>query len=137
MRYTDDGTAAQLTLKVRILNTRYDNIGFRYRHNIENSEESKRKIIPNESRTKVLAEVTLLDTLSKKVLLGPAHIVGSIDYDHQNYDLNNDINTFSLGQLSDIDTTEDVLTIPLYRDLAYQITTYLQNHFDQFAGEKL
>ncbi len=110
-----------VTLQVKLLDTRNENIGFRFDRHSPGSE----KLIPNESRTKRLAEVTLIDTGTQKVLLGPVYILATNDYDHQNYSLNTDINRFSLGQLSDIDTTDDVLYIPADRTLAQEIANWL------------
>ncbi|MDB6081861.1 MAG: LptE-family protein [Chlamydiia bacterium] len=130
LRFAHDG--GELTLKVTILDDRYDNIG--YRHDPKKLRQGgKHKIIPNETRSKILAEVTVTETATQKVLLGPAYILATAEYDHQNYSVDNDINNFSLGQLSDIDTAEDVLDIPLYRNLAREIALYLQHHFNKLS----
>lgn len=119
---------APLELKVELLDSESSNIGFRY--DPDKLADGKQKIIPNEVRRKILAKVTIIDTASQKVLLGPAHILGSIDFDHQYYNLSHNINNFSLGQLTDIDTTYDVVEIPLYRNLAQKIAIYLENNAD-------
>lgn len=124
LRFTGD--AGELTLKVKIVDSKTENIGFRFADHTHEIE----KLIPNESRSKRLAEVTVIETATQKVLLGPAYILATTDYDHQNYALNMDINRFSLGQLSDIDTTSDILYIPAYRNLARNIADYLQNHLE-------
>ncbi len=115
-----------LTLQVKLLDEKYENTGFRY--NPHDLHHGKKKIIPNETRQKDLAEVTVIDNKTGTALLGPAYILGATDYDHQNYTLNNDVNVFSLGQLSDIDTSLDALDVPRYRNLAKEIATYLENH---------
>lgn len=122
---------AEYTLHVRFLDEKYENIGFRHDLKKEHHgkrKEDKRKIIPNESRSKLLAEVTLIENATQKTLLGPAYILATNEYDHQNYTINNDISTFSLGQLSDVDTAEGVINVPLYRNLAREIADYVQNH---------
>jgi len=119
---------APLELKVELLDSESSNIGFRY--DPEKLQNGKHKIIPSEVRRKILARVSVIDTATQKVLLGPAHILGSVDFDHQYYNLSHNINTFSLGQLTDIDTTYDVVEIPLYRNLAKNIAVYLENNAD-------
>ena len=61
---------------------------------------------------------------------GPAYILGNIEYDHQENSIDNNINGLSLGQLSDIDTAQDVTYIPQDRDLASKISLWLQNQQD-------
>jgi hypothetical protein len=127
-RYSPEGS--KYVLKVRILDTKYENIGFRYDPK-RLAKEQKEKLIPNETRSRLLAEVTIVNNETGKNVLGPAHILSTSEYDHQNYSINNDINRFSLGQLSDIDTAQDVMNIPLYRNLAKEINFYLANHFQE------
>ena len=132
--YRSDETGT-LALKVRLLDDTYENIGFRF--DPEKLHHHKKKLIPNETRQKDLAEVSVIDTTTGKVLLGPAYILSCVDYDHQNYSLNNDINVFSLGQLSDIDTAIDALDTPRYQHLAREITQYLGNHFDKLKQQQM
>jgi hypothetical protein len=129
-RYVKDN--GELSLRVVFVDSKYENIGFRY-DRIEAKEEGvkhKKRIIPDESRSKRLAEVSVIENATGKVLLGPAYILATNDYDHQNYSLSNNVNIFSLGQLTDIDTAQDVLDIPINRKLAQEITDYIQNHID-------
>jgi hypothetical protein len=111
------------TLKVDLLDSKSENIGWRY--DPKKLENGKRKLIPDEVRRKILAKVTVIDTLSHEVISGPAYILGSVEFDHLQYHLNHNINRFSLGQLTDIDTTYDVVDLPMYRDLATKIAQYL------------
>jgi hypothetical protein len=125
-------STARLTLKVKILDRKYTNIGFRYDPN--RLKHQVKRVIPSESRSKLLAEVTVIDTASQKILLGPAHIVAYSDYDHQNYSINNDINVFSLGQLSDIDTASDSIDIASFRSLAREIAEYLHAYSNKLSA---
>ena len=124
--FVQDG--GDLTLKVKLVADKYENIGFRYdlkKFEVDRHRHGKRRIIPNETRSKLVAEVQVVDNSTGKNVLGPVYILGTAEYDHQNYSINNDINRFSLGQLSDIDTAHDVLDIPLHRNLAREIAQYL------------
>lgn len=120
--------SGQYLLKIRLLDDREEKIGFRY--SPRELKKGKHKLILEESRAKALAEVTLVDRFTKKSVAGPAYILGNIDYDHQENTIDNDINDLSLGQLSDIDTAQDVTYIPLYRDLSLKIALWLQNQQD-------
>lgn len=122
LRVEDSG---QYLLTVKLLDSKEQKTGYRY--DPLDLKKGTKKIIPNESRDLLLAEVSLKDTFTGTIILGPAYILGSVDYDHQENTIDNDINDFSLGQLSDIDTAEDVTYIPLYRDLTAKIATWLQN----------
>jgi hypothetical protein len=124
--YAQEG--GQFTLNVELVDSRSDNIGFRY--DPKKLENGKRKTIPSETRRKVLAKVTVVDSLSQKVCMGPSYILGSTEFDHEYYNLSHNINRFSLGQLTDIDTTYDVVSIPLYRALSRDIAAYLENNVD-------
>jgi hypothetical protein len=115
-------------LSVKILDHKDAKLGFRY-DPIE-LHKGKKDLILNETRARVLVEVQVIDRFTNQVIHGPAHILGSTEYDHQESSINNDINRRSLGQLCDIDTAIDVVYIPLYRDLASKIGIWLQNNYD-------
>lgn len=117
--------SGEYTLKVVLLDAKNENIGFRY--DPKKLEDGKKKLIPDETRRRLLAKVSVVHTASNKDVLGPAYIMGSCEFDHRYYNLSHNINRFSLGQLTDIDTTSDVVNTPLYRDLAHQIALWLEN----------
>jgi hypothetical protein len=114
-------SGGEYTLKVRLCDSKYENLGFRY----DPKKEDRKKIIPNETRSKLLAEVTVINSLTNKVIIGPSYVLATCEWDHQNYSIDNDINRFSMGQLSDIDTAQNVLDIPLYRNMAKEISLFL------------
>jgi hypothetical protein len=118
-------------LKVNLLDDKEEKIGYRY--DPLALKKAEHKLILNESRAKALAEVRLINRSTKQEIAGPAFILGNIEYDHQENAIDNDINDFSLGQLSDIDTAQDVTYIPLYRDLAQKIALWVQNQQDLAA----
>ena len=114
-------------LNVRIIDKKKQNIGFRYKP--KNLARGKKTVIPSETRKELLVEVTLIESFSGKVLIGPEYIKGSCVFDHQNYSLNSAVNVFSLGQLSDVDTSSDVISIPLFRNLAKKIAEHVTNEW--------
>lgn len=116
----------QLTLVVKLLKVRDKNIGFRYDRN-RKKDELLDTIIPTEMRRTVFAEVVVIESYSKRVLIGPARISASVDFDHDYYSSRNGINIFSLGQLGDIDAAYDACLAPLYQNLAEKIIDYVNN----------
>jgi len=121
--------SGQYELQVQLLDSKEEKIGYRY-DPIEREKEGKKVLILNESRAKTLAKVSLIDRHTAEVIKGPAHILGNVEYDHQENTLDNDIQDFSLGQLSDVDTIHEVRNIPIYRDLALKIALWLQEQED-------
>ncbi len=126
IRYVPDG--GRYTLLVRIIDEDEEKIGYRFQPH--KHVAARGKIIPSEGRAQALVEVQLIESGTKKVLIGPGYILGTCEFEHQNNSLNNDINKFSLGQLTDIDTTQDVLFIPLYRNTAEKVALWLQDNLD-------
>lgn len=115
--YVQEG--GEFILRVTLLDTKSENIGWRYDpHKLKNG---KKRLIPDEVRRRLLAKVSLIQSATNKEVLGPAFILGTCEFDHRYYNLSHNINRFSLGQLTDIDTTYDVINTPLQRDLAKQI----------------
>ncbi|MBS0633968.1 MAG: hypothetical protein JSR37_00715 [Verrucomicrobia bacterium] len=121
--------SGEYTLKVTLLDSKSENIGFRY--DPHKLKSGKKKLIPDEVRKRLLAKVSLIHTASGKEVLGPAYIMGTCEFDHRYYNLSHNINRFSLGQLTDIDTSYDVVDVPLHRDLAQQIAQWLENSYDK------
>jgi outer membrane lipopolysaccharide assembly protein LptE/RlpB len=114
-----------LLLKVKILDFREKNIGFRYDQT--NDDEYIKSIIPAETRLIAIAEITLIDECSGECILGPLRISTSVDYDHEYYSSRNGVNIFSLGQLTDSDEAKDAAYHPLNVALAQKIVDYIIN----------
>ena len=115
-------------LRVSILDSKEAKLGFRY--DPKKFKKGEKDLILNETRAQTLVEVSLVDRYANTVIGGPAYILGNIEYDHQENSIDNNINGLSLGQLSDIDTAQDVTYIPQDRDLASKISLWLQNQQD-------
>lgn len=115
-------------LSVVLLDHKEQRIGYRY--DPLELDKGRKKIIPNENRGKELAEVKLIDRFTNQVVGGPAFILGSAEYDHQENTIDRNTNRLSLGQLSDIDAEHDVVSEPLYQDLARKISVWLQTQQD-------
>jgi hypothetical protein len=122
-RYRSEGGSLQL--KIKIIDLRDENIGFRY----DRKKEGKltRYIIPAETRMFAIADVWVVESASSKTILGPVRITSEVDFDHDYYSSRNGINVFSLGQLSDFDSAEDAAYRPLSEALAQKIVGYVNN----------
>lgn len=118
-------TGADLVLGVKLLDFREENIGFRYDTNKQG--ELTDNVIPSETRLTVLAEVTVCERCSDRVVIGPDLLSTSIEYDHDYYTNDGGVNVFSLGQLNDIDLAGQVAYRPLVRALAERITDHVIN----------
>lgn len=114
-----------LILKVKFLEVGDENIGFRYDR--KKRGELKESIIPTETRLKAFVEVLLVEAGTGKVIRGPTRIAASADFDHTYYFARDEINIFSLGQLTDIDAAQDAAMTPLNRHLAERIVDYIVN----------
>lgn len=109
-------------LKIKIVDLRDENIGFRYYRNKEG--KLKKDLIPTETRVAVSAEVTLVEAGSCTPILGPALISAGLDFDHDFYSSDT---TFSLGQLNDFDSAYDAVTHPLNKVLAQKIVDFVND----------
>jgi hypothetical protein len=114
-----------LLLKIAIIDFGDENIGFRYDRNHEG--EVTHSIIPTETRITEICEITVIESCSGKVLLGPVRIAASVDFDHDYYKSRNGINIFSLGQLNDYDAAHDDVYGPLNQALAKKIVDYVSS----------
>lgn len=118
---------ANLILIVKIIDYNDENIGFRYdRHKDGKLRDT---IIPVETRMFALAEVSMIDAASGKIALGPVRLSAYVDFDHDYYSSRNEINIFSLGQLSDFDAASDAAHTPLNCVLAKKIVDYISDNW--------
>lgn len=122
-RYVQCG--GDLTLKIKLVDFNEENINFRYDR--KKSGHLKKSIIPIETRVKGIAEVSLIESGSGKVIRGPTRVTASVEFDHTYYATWDEINVFSLGQLNDIEGARDAVMQPLNRALAEHIVDYLIN----------
>jgi len=118
--YRKEGGA--VLLKIKILDLRDENIGFRYYRNKEG--KLKKDIVPTETRIAVSAEVSLVDAVSCTPILGPTRITAGVDFDHDFYSSDT---TFSLGQLNDYDSAYDAVVHPLNKVLAQKIVDFVND----------
>lgn len=118
-------TGGDLTLKIKVIELSEENIGFRYDR--KKSGKLKKSIIPTETRVNALAEVSLIEAGTGKIVRGPVRITANAEFDHTYYTTRDKINVFSLGQLSDIDAARDAAMTPLNRALAERIVDYVLN----------
>lgn len=123
LRYMNEG--GDLTLKIKLVEWREENIDFRYDR--KRSGRIKKSIIPTETRVNVEADISLIETRTGQIVRGPTRIKASAEFDHTYYSTHDKVNTFSLGQVNDIDAARDAVKKPLYRCLAERIVDYIAN----------
>ncbi len=116
-------TGGDLILKITLIDFDDDNIGFRYYKDKEGKRT--RETIPVETRLFATAQVSVIDACTGVVVLGPAAIEASTDFDHNYYSTRNSINVFSLGQLTDFDEAYDAAIRPLNQCLAKKVVDYV------------
>lgn len=122
-RYVNSG--GDLNLCVVLIGLREENVGFRY--DIEKSGALANWLVPTETRLWAAAEITVIDTASNCILVGPVRVATSVDFDHEYYLSQNGVNVFSLGQLTDIREACEAAQTPLSRALAQKIVDYITN----------
>jgi hypothetical protein len=113
----------ELTLEVRLIDLREENIGFRYDR--EGAGQLTNTVIPSEARLTALAEVTVTKSVNGVIMIGPDLVTASIEYDHDYYSNQGGVNLFSLGQLNDIDLAKQAARRPLYRALGRAIAQHV------------
>jgi hypothetical protein len=123
--YRREGGA--LLLQVDVIDTSDENIGFRYDRNKKG--KIKKRLIPDETRTSILVEVSVVEVGTGTILLGPARLSANVEFDHDYYSSRNGVNIFSLGQLTDYDEAHSAARRPLNYALARKIVDYLNNNW--------
>lgn len=119
---------AELELKIVLLDTNEEHIGYQF-YRDENNNVVER-LSPTEGRSKVLARVSLIESSSGKVVLGPKEIVASVEYDFDP-DLSVDnVTEFSMGQLSSIDSAQDIARLTTNEMLSEKIIDYILNSWE-------
>jgi hypothetical protein len=121
LRYSPTG--ARYLICLDVVNYCDQNIGFQYELN--KNKNLRHSVVPSETRLTVKADMIVRDAFSQQVVLGPIGLEASWDFDHDWYSSTGGINTFSLGQFTDIDTARDTVLVPLHKRLAKKVIDYL------------
>ena len=123
LRYvSSDG---ELILKVEIVKTKTDHTGYRYGRD----EDGKLLdfIVPDEERQSILVKLELIESSSQKTIIGPDYLSQSVEYDFDSNINEDNLVTFSLGQLNFIESARLNSTPALYKSLSDKIAQYLKN----------
>lgn len=125
-----------LTLKVEVVSKPVDKIGYNYDREGKIGKLQK-NLVATEGRLSITARVTVCDTCSGDVLIGPTVVSAHTDYDYVDYDSVKDLSfvnaeghrqssiAFSLGQLDTIEGAQADAAILVYRELAQKIVAAL------------
>lgn len=116
-----------LILIVSVVDERDQDIGFRYDRKKDGKFRSR--IIPDETRIFITAEMKVMEAISGTIILGPVRITADVDFDHDYYSTRGGVNIFSLGQLTDEDEAREAAHVPLNRRLAKKIVDYVNDYW--------
>jgi len=123
--------SADLCLKVAIVEFFEQNIGYQQGpddddgYDDDDEYRTGNSIIPNETRLTVIAEVSVVESCTGCVKLGPGRIRASYDFDHDYYFSPDGINQTSLGQLTNMESAREAVIRPLSAVLAQKIVDYV------------
>ena len=117
-----------LILQVVILSDTHERIGFRYDRD-NPSGDLEKNLLGVEDCRMVIAEVSVIERGSDKVILGPCEVRASVDYDYTDPGSPRDllfaktqpIMPFSLGQLDSQEGAHDDSARPLFKILSQKI----------------
>ncbi|MEI8364949.1 MAG: hypothetical protein WCF65_00895 [Parachlamydiaceae bacterium] len=112
-----------LVLNVKRIDITEDNIGFRYDR--KKSGKLTKDTIPTEARISMVVEFSIVEATSGCTVLGPICLSAAVEYDHDYYSSRDGVNTFSLGQLSDLEEAYDAVQTPLNQVMAQKIIDYI------------
>ena len=118
---------SNVSLQVKMINELEDNVGFQYETDDNGNREDK--IIPNENRLTLVAEVKLIELNTGEVLLGPEVIRASGVFDFDFDAMKNDDMSFSLGQLNGLNDARDSARFEVGSILAKKIVQMLQDMY--------
>jgi hypothetical protein len=118
---------SNISLQVKMLNEVEDNIGFQYE--IDDNGNRENKIIPNENRLTLTAEVKLVELSTGEVLIGPEIVKVSGDFDFDFDAMKNDDMSLSLGQLNGLNDARDSAKFEIGSYLAKKIVQMLQDMY--------
>jgi hypothetical protein len=123
-RWTYAPHQGDLLLKVEILKTKDEEIGFSYP--VQNGQINK-WLVPNENRFSQLVRVELIDSKTSRTILGPINLSANVQYDYDaEFNVNNFVR-FSLAQYNFQEIAKRTATIPLEKKLSVRIVEYLEN----------
>lgn len=125
-------TGGEYSLQVEILSDAEERIGFRYDRDNPSGKREK-NLLGVEDRRTITAQVTLVQRVSDKEVVGPCEVTASVEYDYTDPGSPQDllfakkepIMPFSLGQLDSQEGAHDDAARPLFRKLALQIVAGL------------
>lgn len=136
--YVNSG--GQLELLVDMQGISDDSIGYR-RDREKDNGEVKRHIVASEGRRTITALVSVVDSQTRKAVLGPFRVQTYADYDYVDQNALIDLSfinsrgqretvlRFSLGQLESIDSAKEAASEPLFRSCAQKIVDVISSEW--------
>ncbi|MGE0198463.1 MAG: hypothetical protein AB7N99_03295 [Simkaniaceae bacterium] len=134
--YVNGGGA--VILEGAVISDNFEHIGYQYdRHHVSGVRINR--LVPNEGRREITVRISLIDSLSQKVIYGPFDISASSDYDFVDSDslqdtsfidpagMRQSVLFFSLGQLDSSEGAHAMARFPVHERLATKIVEGLSN----------
>lgn len=125
--YTYSRQGGDFELCIKLIDFSDENIGFRYDR--KKNGRLRKSIIPVETRLTVIAEVMLINCITRQALIGPVKISACVDFDHDYCAGRKGVNAFSLGQLEDYDAAYEAVIFPLNTILAKKIVALIHDNW--------
>ncbi len=116
---------AELILKVKVLGTKAEDVG--YNRFIGPDNQAERWMVPNERLLSILSEVTVIDMATQKIVLGPKNLSTSVKFDFDPEFSEDNLVGFSLAQYNFVENAERSAHKPLNESIAQTIVDYLVN----------
>ncbi|SCA63477.1 Uncharacterized protein SCG7109_AP_00120 [Chlamydiales bacterium SCGC AG-110-M15] len=120
--------SAELELKVVLLDDHEEHVGFQFDRDLNNNVVNR--LTPTEGRSKVLAEISVIESSTGKTLLGPEELIAVADFDFDPDISVDNVTEFSLGQLSSSDSARDVAKVTTSEILSRKIVDYILNSWE-------
>jgi hypothetical protein len=121
LKYQAD--AGDLWLKIETVSSQRKAIGFRHTRDIDGN--LTKNISPTEDRLLQEVVISVIESESGQVILGPATIKATIDYDYEASVYKKPVLHESLGQLDQPLEAATLAHYPLYRELAKRIAYFV------------
>lgn len=124
-------------LKVRLIEDKDEIIGYRYGDDFHGKDK---KLVADENRKKLTAEVVLIENSTGKTTLGPLYVNSSATYDYVDVQIpiyrKSALNSlsFSLGQLDSIEGAQDAAFRLVCQQLAKKIALILNVSMNSWDG---
>ncbi len=134
-------SGAEYALQVVLLSDTHERIGFRYDRD-NTSGRIEKNLLGVEDCRRVIAEVSLVDCATGKIVIGPSEVQASVDFDYTDpgspkdllFKSSEPIMPFSLGQLDSQEGAYDDSARALFKQLSSKIVAGLLSRLPEISS---